>query len=343
MSSQSCPVDNAQIAVAETRGAGHDTKSDVVQMDYVVYGKIIVDTIRRKDGVVEHEVLGGGGPQGALGARVWSPSVGLLTRVGRELEEKPTSMLHSAGVDLQGMAAFPEHETPHGGMEYDEDEYMRPRSTLVADIERLRRQLQAILRERVPIPAAYQHPRVIHLITEFFDEPMFLDALALKAAGAIFSVEPIIDHREWTNSRQLLEVMPQIDIVSPDWPSASGMAGSDDPTAVLRYWSGLGAGVVAIRHGARGSYVWDRETGRSWHVPPAAVAHVVDPTGAGNAYGGGLAVGWDRSRDGRIAACYGATSASFMIECVGMPPMSAALEEEARRRLDLLLASVRPL
>ena len=31
-------------------------------IDYVVYGKVIIDSIRRLDGVLEREILGGGGP-----------------------------------------------------------------------------------------------------------------------------------------------------------------------------------------------------------------------------------------------------------------------------------------
>ena len=45
-------------------------------VDYVVYGKIIIDDIRLKNGNIIRNQLGGCGPQGAFGARVWDASVG---------------------------------------------------------------------------------------------------------------------------------------------------------------------------------------------------------------------------------------------------------------------------
>jgi sugar/nucleoside kinase (ribokinase family) len=71
--------------------------------------------------------------------------------------------------------------------------------------------------------------------------------------------------------------------------------------------------------------------------------NAVDPTGAGNAYGGGQIVGWDRTRDGLHAGCYGAVSASFAVEVVGIPTLSPALEQEARNRLARALEEARPL
>ena len=54
-------------------------------VDFLVYGKIIIDDIKlQKTGQIQHGVLGGGGPQGAFGARVWADSVGFLSRSGTD-------------------------------------------------------------------------------------------------------------------------------------------------------------------------------------------------------------------------------------------------------------------
>jgi sugar/nucleoside kinase (ribokinase family) len=70
---------------------------------------------------------------------------------------------------------------------------------------------------------------------------------------------------------------------------------------------------------------------------------MVDPTGAGNSYGGGLCVGWAESQDARIAGSYGGISASLLLRSVGYPDMSAALQEQARRLLDRTVNSARRL
>ena len=130
--------------------------------------------------------------------------------------------------------------------------------------------------------------------------------------------------------------------MTPDWPTASGVAGSDDPKQVVAHWSTLGPAAVAIRHGARGSYVWGRERDEAWHVPAVPV-EVVDPTGAGNAYGGGWCVGWTETRDARLAGCQGAVSASILVGCAGLPPMSEAVRQRARLLLDDALAMTKAL
>lgn len=311
-------------------------------IDFVIYGKIIIDSIRRLDGVIEREVLGGGGPQGAFGARLWSPNVGIITRTGDVVEEKPLAALHALDVDLRGWYSFPHVRQPHGGMEYDENEYMRPRTKVAADLQLLSQEIRELLKHDAPIPPAFSTARVIHLITEFYHDQVYYDALALKTQGVTFSVEPLIDHRGWTNRDQTLEALAAWDIVSPDWPSASGLAGSEDPATVLRFFSERGPALVTVRHGARGSYVWDKLSGKAWHMPPSPVTPV-DPTGAGNAYAGGAVVGWDRHRDGRIAAAYGAVSASFLVERVGLPHWNPELFAEADRRLQAAIEGARPL
>jgi hypothetical protein len=62
-------------------------------LDYIIYGKIIIDTIGLLDGSVVHNILGGGGPQGAFGARLWSDSVGILTRSGTDIGFDPKETL----------------------------------------------------------------------------------------------------------------------------------------------------------------------------------------------------------------------------------------------------------
>ncbi|MCC6904584.1 MAG: carbohydrate kinase family protein [Anaerolineae bacterium] len=193
-----------------------------------------------------------------------------------------------------------------------------------------------LLAQEIALPEAYQQPRGIHLITEFNNEPMVHSALALKEKGAVFSLEPLINHRTWKNRDEIISLLRYADTASPDWPSASGIAGSDDPLKVLKHWSKLGPSLVTVRHGAQGSYVWDNVTDCMWHIP-AVPTEVVDPTGAGNCYGGGAFVGWVEHRDGRIAATYGGVSAVFLVRRYGLPPMTKELQQEAQQLLEQAL------
>jgi sugar/nucleoside kinase (ribokinase family) len=294
--------------------------------EYVIYGKIHIDHIVHVSS--KAVFLGGGGPQGVFGARVWSDSVGFLTRSGTNVDERFVKQLEGLGVDLSGWVKFPNLPTPAVTLEYDENEYM------VSAGIRDRDAWLKMMRTPIPVPETYRTAKAIHLITEWADEQMVQEALALRATGAVFSLEPLIDYTDWTNRDAILGLLAAVDVVTPDWPSASGIAGRDEPKYVLKHWTRCGAKLVAIRHGAEGAYVWSQAEDRLWHIPPVPIDRIVDPTGAGNAYGGGLVVGWTETGDARTAGCYGAISSYSMLSMAGIPPVEAALRRKARALLE---------
>src|SRR5918998_2405767 len=88
-----------------------ESPSSVVECKYVIYGKIIIDDIVVAGSRVR-SVLGGGGPQAAFGARIWSDSVGFLSRSGSDLAPTHIDTLRSLDVDLTGWHQYPEIPTP---------------------------------------------------------------------------------------------------------------------------------------------------------------------------------------------------------------------------------------
>jgi len=292
--------------------------------------------IRLLDGSVARNVLGGGGPQAAFGARLWDSSVGLLSRSGTDLEENCSKRLEELDINLDGWMKYADIPTPHGVMEYNEDEYMKDHSQLGIDLATLTKNLERILARSITLPESYHSPKVIHLITEYSTEPMVQTALELKQKGTIVSLEPLIDYRKWTNKQEMFDLLKVAQTATPDWPSASGFAKSDEPLHVMKFWSKLGPDLICVRHGQRGSYVWDKYHDEVWQIPAVKV-NVVDPTGAGNSYGGGMSVGWQKTNNALQAGCFGAISASLIIREAGTPKSSAALQMEAHELLPLAL------
>src|SRR5215213_7077606 len=153
-------------------------------VDYVIYGKIIIDDIVVAGSRVR-SVLGGGGPQAAFGARLWSDSVGFLSRSGSDLAAAQIDTLHALDVDLAGWSQFPDIPTPRTLMQYDEEEY------LTGGLITSRDDWARLLGEPLPLPPSYQHPRAVHLVTEFPEEPMVGAVLDLRKQGIIVSLEPL--------------------------------------------------------------------------------------------------------------------------------------------------------
>lgn len=89
--------------------------------------------------------------------------------------------------------------------------------------------------------------------------------------------------------------------------------------------AGIGAsssqGCIVVRAAGHGCLVMSRGTEPVWlpafHDGDSHM--VVDTTGAGNAFLGAFAIGWQHSGSYVEAAKYGQVAASFMIEQVGLP------------------------
>jgi len=95
-----------------------------------------------------------------------------------------------------------------------------------------------------------------------------------------------------------------------------------------------GKGSVVIRSGQLGAYVKSRGTNgiwvdAYWTESQEDAQHVVDVTGAGNSFLGGLAAGLTHTEGDVVeAALFGAVSASFAIEQEGLPSMTPNPESQ---------------
>ncbi len=94
------------------------------------------------------------------------------------------------------------------------------------------------------------------------------------------------------------------------------------------------AGTIITTLGELGSQVSTLESEIA--IPPVKLKKVVDPTGAGDAYRGGLLSGLVRGRDLVESARMGSVSASYAVETYGTQEYSFTPEEYHQRLNDLL-------
>jgi sugar/nucleoside kinase (ribokinase family) len=86
-----------------------------------------------------------------------------------------------------------------------------------------------------------------------------------------------------------------------------------------------GGGCVVIRAGEHGSLSASRTAGIIWspafYPLDSDTLCIVDPTGAGNAFIGGFAMGLQHNLTLEKAAAYGNVAASFALEQIGLPEL----------------------
>ncbi len=79
----------------------------------------------------------------------------------------------------------------------------------------------------------------------------------------------------------------------------------------------LGCPWTVVKRGVLGCTLIDRRGGQCWSVPAVPAVSVVDPTGAGDGFDGGFMAALADGKDSLDAACWGAVTASFVVESVG--------------------------
>lgn len=119
---------------------------------------------------------------------------------------------------------------------------------------------------------------------------------------------------------------------------ASVLVGNDYEFAMMAQKTGRSeadlirsAPLTVVTRGAEGSKIYTEDTPDGVHVPVAPISDVVDPTGAGDAYLGGLVFGLARGLLLPVAGRVAALAAAYAVEVRGCQEHTYSLQSFAER------------
>jgi sugar/nucleoside kinase (ribokinase family) len=298
-------------------------------MQFIAYS-IIIDDLVFPDGRTQMGVLGGSGPQTAFGMKLWVDEVGLVGGVGHNFPPEAWAWLAAMAIDTAGVRRYPHQETLRAWQIFEWDgrrmQVWRSQGQAIPD--------QLALRYD-DLPESYRTAQGFHYGIHP-DHPNLAVAHSLRNNGVIVGIEPFKHADRPLTDEQLHAMVTAAPLFSPNLYEVETMIGPADPLTQVHRLAAAGAEVIGLRMGEAGSLVHRADTGETWQIPACPVT-VVDACGAGNAYCGGFLVGWVQTGDLRLAGLYGAVSASFLVEQVGLPvPDLLYQRKEAQRRLALL-------
>ncbi len=190
------------------------------------------------------------------------------------------------------------------------------------------------------LPASYLRVNAAHL------SPLELAAhralcAALASRGVRLSLDPGERYMKPPLMEQVFSFLRCVDAFLPSAQEVQSMLGAGDPWQAAVRFAEAGPRVIVIKAGRKGSFIYDGQARRRWNVP-AYPTEVVDVTGAGDAYCGGFMVGYQETGDPVLAGCYGAVSASFVLQGFGALYALQFSRAQAEARLNELRAQVRP-
>ena len=129
-----------------------------------------------------------------------------------------------------------------------------------------------------------------------------------------------------------------VDFVKPNELEAEIITGLQDRVEAAKELVEWGAGVAVVTLGENGSVVYD---GKACLMIPAYKTVALDPTGAGDVYGGAFLTEYSRTKDVASSCLYASAAASIMVENVG--PDFPVTDVEVRRRAAVMRPEVRSL
>lgn len=282
--------------------------------------------------------LGGSAVYAAAGAKVWTPWVGIVARVGSNYPAAWLSKLRERGLDIEGVKVLPEAQDTRFFYAYQSLEG-RSETDPAAHFARVGLPLPAELAGYVPlssrpldlgkfgplavragdVPTSYLHAHGFHFAP---DEFMVHDTLPVRMRHqgiACITCDPDPRYMQPAMAEKVRTMVRGLDAFLPSETEARAFFATTPGAPPMELWQAaeafgaMGTKVVVVKSGAHGQLVYDAEAKCKWHVP-AYPAKVRDLTGAGDAYCGGFLVGLVQTHDPVDAAVRGAVSASIVIE-----------------------------
>lgn len=287
-------------------------------------GSVALDDIRTPFGEV-HEAFGGSAAYFALAARFFAP-VRLVAVVGSDLPPRHLQLLQESGVDTQGLVVVPGATFRWGG-EYGYD--LNARQTLFTHLnvfENFHPQIPAEWRRTPYVFLGNIHPTLQAEVLRQVERPalVVLDTMNLWIETA---------------RAELLRVLERVDLVILNDSEARELAGDPNLVRAGRRLLDLGPRTVVIKKGEHGALMLN---GTSLFSSPAVpLEQVCDPTGAGDAFAGGLlghlaATGEQSDEALRRAIAFGTVLASFCVEDFGVQGLCDIRHADIEARYDQL-------
>jgi sugar/nucleoside kinase (ribokinase family) len=275
-------------------------------MSVLIVGSTALDSIKTPR-AENPRLLGGSASHAAVAASFFSP-VNLIGVVGEDFPKKYLALYRRHKIDLRGLQIQP-GKTFHWSGEYELN--MNNRRTLLTELgvfENFTPHLPDAHKASPFVLLANIAPALQHHVLDQMARPRFVVADTMDL---------------WLNIAldDLLKLLPRLDGFVLNDSEAHQLTKEENVFVALKKIHRLGPKYVIIKKGSHGSIL---SGPRGFFICPAYPLHkVVDPTGAGDSFVGGL-MGFLAAARGSIennfrrAMIYGSVTASFCCEGFGL-------------------------
>ena len=275
------------------------------------------------------KILGGAGTYIGLAASYSTADIGIVSVIGDDFTNEYTSLLTDRGIDLSGVTKVDGQKSFYWKGNYYDN--MNKRDTLDTQLN--------VLADFDPVvPAQYKDSSVV-----------MLGNLAPSVQQSVLNqLEPnpsrvvLLDTMNfWMDvaMEELLAVIKHVDVITINDEEAMQLSGQSNMVSAAKGIHKLGPPYVIIKKGEHGALLFYKD--QPFYAPALPLQQVIDPTGAGDSFAGGLS-GHLAAQDQLTAAAIkqgilnGTAAASLCVGAMGTEGLVSAQKEDFLAQLQEL-------
>jgi len=295
-------------------------------MSIVVLGTVALDHVKTPSGA-KKDMLGGSAAHFAMSARLFT-DVHMVAVVGRDFPSKHLTFLKAKGIDLSSLT-IAKGKTFRWSGEYKKGD-LNTALTLGTEL--------GVLESYVPTLKNHQQ-HLPNIFLANFDPDLQIQLLKHVKSPRLIGLDSMnlwITHKQ----KSLRRLMKLVHLFVANDSEAKALTGENNLIMAARRLRAMGPRMIVIKKGEHGVLFYSDQL--MFSFPAYPVDKVVDPTGAGDTFAGGL-MGF-LSRNGKLddknlrrALLYATTVASFNVQGFGMARTASLTMREVDERLKTLI------
>ncbi len=292
-------------------------------MPLLVVGSIALDSVETPS-EVRNDVLGGSAVYFSYAASYFS-SVRLVGVVGEDWPSEHTKLLQERNIDTSGIQVIPGGKTFRWRGKYEVN--MNDRETLEVHLN--------VFEKFDPVlPEDYRKCQFLFLAN---GSPVVQMKVLDQMPGARLTVADTMDLWISTQHDELLELLKRVDGLVLNDSEAKLLTDEENLVRAGHKVREMGPKFVIIKKGEHGAMFFSEH--ETYVMPAYPTPDVVDPTGAGDSFAGGM-MGYLAERGDfepqtlKEAMAYGTLAASFNVEDFSLERFKSIDREDIDRRME---------
>ena len=292
----------------------------------LITGTVAFDDIETPHGS-SGKIIGGAGTYIALAASIFSKKTSLISVIGEDFLEKDVEMLQSKNINTEMIERIPGEKSFYWKGRYHSN--FKNRDTLITELNALEKFNPIVndsSRNAEIVVLGNLHPSVQLSVLRQIDKTksfVILDTMN-------FWMDTAID--------ELKKAISKTDLIVINDEEAEQLTNEKNLDSAANKIFEMGPKTVIIKKGDQGSEIFNNT--ESFYIPAFPVESVIDPTGAGDCFAGGLAgylstqeqIDFDSLKKSMI---FGTLVASYCVESFGVNGVQNLDFSQIEKRLEI--------